>query len=179
MAEILDLYNQYRQHLKGQTIERGNKLDEGTFHLVAHVCIFNQQGEMLIQQRKYDKKLWPGLWDFSAAGAVMQGETSNIAAQREIKEELDLDFDLTKMRPQLSMTFPFGFDDVYLIQAEVQLNDIHIEKDEVEDIRFAGREEILTLIEKEKFINYKPGLIELIFDSLKAVMTGCINKKTS
>lgn len=168
MAEMLDLYNQYRQQLKGQTIERGNKLDEGTFHLVAHICIFNQQGEMLIQQRKFNKKLWPGLWDFSAAGAVMQGETSNVAAQREIKEELDLDIDLSKTRPQISMTFPFGFDDIYLIRTNVQLKDIHIEEDEVEAIHFASREEIVELIKTEKFINYKPGLIELIFDFVES-----------
>ncbi|MCD8914327.1 NUDIX domain-containing protein [Staphylococcus simulans] len=172
MSEMLDLYDQYRQALKGQVVERGHQLPEGTYHLVVHVCVFNQKGEMLIQQRKQDKKLWPGLWDFSAAGAVMQGETSNQAAQREVKEELNLDLDFTLMRPQLAMTYTAGFDDIYLIQGDIDETDITIEPEEVEAIRFVNRETLLNMLDSKTFINYKPGLISLIFDFIASQNDG-------
>lgn len=168
MAEYMDLYDQFRHQLTGQTILRGNQLKPDTYHLVAHVCLFNQEGQMLIQQRKADKKLWPGLYDFSAAGAVVKGETTNLAAQREVKEELNLDIDLTKVRPQLSMTFPFGFDDIYCVQSDFTLSDMTIDEAEVASIKFADKTEIIAMINAGTFINYKIGLIELLFDFINS-----------
>ena len=50
MKEIIDLYDVNREHT-GLTAVRGEKLPEGTYRMVVHVCIFNNKGEMLIQKR--------------------------------------------------------------------------------------------------------------------------------
>lgn len=60
---------------------------KGTYHLVVHVCVFNQKGEMLIQQRQPFKQGWPNLWDVTMGGSALAGETSQQAAMRELKEE--------------------------------------------------------------------------------------------
>lgn len=48
--EIWDLYDINRIPT-GETMIRGEKIKENRYHLAVHVCIFNKQGEMLIQHR--------------------------------------------------------------------------------------------------------------------------------
>ena len=57
--EMLDLYDDERM-LTGKVVERGNKCSKGENRLVVHICIFNSNGEMLIQKRQPSKKAWPG-----------------------------------------------------------------------------------------------------------------------
>jgi len=67
--EIVDLYNRDRIPT-GETMLRGQKPPEGRYYLVVHICIFNQNDQMLIQKRSQDKGLWAGLWDVSVGGAA-------------------------------------------------------------------------------------------------------------
>ena len=38
---------------------------EGHWHKSAQVFLFNEAGELLIQQRAFEKDLYAGLWDYS------------------------------------------------------------------------------------------------------------------
>ena len=49
--EHWDIYNADRIPT-GKTIERDTPLQKGEYHLVVHVCIFNSDGELLIQKRQ-------------------------------------------------------------------------------------------------------------------------------
>ena len=85
--ELVDLYDENRLPL-GKTAERRTRREPGEYRTVVHVCIFNSEGQLLIQQRSEEKAIWPGKWDVSAAGAVDAGENSRQAAEREVGEEL-------------------------------------------------------------------------------------------
>ena len=87
--ELWDLYTYDRQRT-GHTMLRGGDQPEGLFRLVVHVCIFNGNGEMLLQQRQLFKKGWPNLWDITVGGSALSGEDSRTAARRELYEELGL-----------------------------------------------------------------------------------------
>ena len=50
MAESFDLYDVNR-NLTGKVLERGNKVPEGYYRLVVHVCVFGKDGRMLIQKK--------------------------------------------------------------------------------------------------------------------------------
>jgi isopentenyldiphosphate isomerase len=76
-------------NLTGRTIERGQPLKEGEYHLVVHIWIRNSEGEYLIQKRSEKVKLWPGIWA-ATGGAAIKGESSLDAALREAKEELGI-----------------------------------------------------------------------------------------
>ena len=55
--EIWDIYNKDREKQAGN-FERSDKLlPEGQYHLVVHLCIFNNKGEMLIQHIVPNKSL--------------------------------------------------------------------------------------------------------------------------
>jgi isopentenyldiphosphate isomerase len=64
--------------------------EQGLWHNAAHVCIYNLQGEILIQLRAGNKDSYPGLWDVSVAGHTDAGETTIESAVREIGEEIGL-----------------------------------------------------------------------------------------
>ncbi len=70
---------------------RGEIHREGYLHRSVHVFVFNRAGQLYIQKRAMTKDTHPGLWDSSASGHVDFGETYEVAAARELKEELGLD----------------------------------------------------------------------------------------
>jgi 16S rRNA (adenine1518-N6/adenine1519-N6)-dimethyltransferase len=66
-------------------------------HRAVHILIFNQAGEVYLQQRSRSKDRHPLKWDSSAAGHVADGEHYNDTAQRELKEELGVSVALQKI----------------------------------------------------------------------------------
>src|SRR5947208_11129889 len=57
-------------------------------HRAVHILIFNQVGDLYLQQRWRWKDRHPLKWDSSAAGHVTAGESYDDTARRELKEEL-------------------------------------------------------------------------------------------
>jgi isopentenyl-diphosphate delta-isomerase len=68
---------------------------DGILHRAFSVFIFNHQQELLLQQRAVQKLLWPDFWSNSCCSHPRQGERSDSAARRRLKEELGLEADLT------------------------------------------------------------------------------------
>lgn len=161
--EKFDLYDDDRIPL-GKQLERGQKCGEGENRQVVHVCIFNSKGEMLIQQRVNSKKDWPGLWDFSLGGCAIAGETSKEAAHRETLEELGLDYNFTNHRPHLTINFEKGFDDYYFIEMDLDIKELTLQESEVQAVKWATKEEILSLRKDNKFIPHIETFIVSLFD---------------
>jgi isopentenyldiphosphate isomerase len=57
-------------------------------HRAVHVLVYNQRGELFLQQRSLAKDCSPGLWDSSASGHVTSGDEYDETAPREVEEEL-------------------------------------------------------------------------------------------
>lgn len=162
MAELIDLYNADRE-MTGETWLRSEPLPEGRYRMVIHVCIFNSKGEMLIQKRADDIVRWPGLWDVSVGGGVSAGDTSRSAAQRETLEELGLHIDFSNRRPVFTINFAGGFDDFYAVEQDVSLDELHLQKEEVADAKWASLEEVEDMIEEGIFIPYHRDLLGYMF----------------
>lgn len=161
--EIWDLYDENRK-LLNKTVERGNNLRENEYRLTVHVCIFNDKNEMLIQQRQSFKKGWPNAWDISLGGSVISGENTQEAAQREVFEELGLKVDFSKMRPYFTINFDGGFDDYYFLNKNVDVNDLKLQYDEVQAVKWASIDEILNMIDNKQFIPYYKSFIMALFE---------------
>lgn len=160
--EYFDLYTAERGKT-GRKMIRGEPTPEGFYRLVVHVCIFDGQGRMLIQQRQPFKRGWSNLWDITVGGSAIAGDSSRSAAERETREELGLSIDLSGVRPSLTIHWENGFDDYYLLTREVDIRSLHLQPEEVQAVRWASREEIFRMIDSGEFIPYEKSLIELLF----------------
>jgi len=160
--ELFDLYTADRVKT-GKTMVRGEQTPEGYYRLVVHICIFDGEGRMLIQQRQPFKRGWSGMWDITVGGAAVAGDSSRTAAERELKEELGLEADLTDARPTLTVHWENGFDDYYVLTRQVDPEELRLQYEEVKTVRWAEKEEILRMIDDGSFIPYEKSLIELLF----------------
>ena len=163
--EKIDLYDRNRQ-LLNQTAFRGEKLPNGTYRLVIHICLFNDKDEMLIQQRQTTQKHFANLWDLSVGGQVRAGETSWQGVQRELLEELGINMDMSDILPKLTVPFKDGFDDVYLVRTNVSLDELTLQKEEVQAVKWANEAEILDMIGCGEFIGYQESYIHFLFSMI-------------
>jgi isopentenyl-diphosphate delta-isomerase len=61
---------------------------DGILHRAFSLFIFNERGELLLQQRSREKRLWPGYWANSCCSHPRRGETMGEATQRRLHQEL-------------------------------------------------------------------------------------------
>ncbi len=163
--EIWDLYTDERVK-SDKTMIRGDRVPDGYYRIVVHICIFNERGEMLIQRRQPFKKGWPGMWDVSVGGSAVAGDDSRRAAERELREELGLEWSFEGIRPMLTVNFHGGFDDVYLIRRNVDIASLTLQPEEVAEAKWASLSEILGMIDDGRFIPYDKNVISAFFSML-------------
>ena len=161
--ELWDIYDIDRNKT-GRTMARGEAFKEGDYHMVVQVCIFNKKGEMLIQQRQSFKDGWPGRWDLTAGGCANKGDDSRSAMHRELLEEMGIDIDFTHIRPVITTNPAHTFHDMYILEREIDLADLKFQYEEVQDAKWATKEEILQMIADERFVPHRRAWIEYLFD---------------
>ncbi len=162
MIEVWDLYDKDRNKLD-QTMYKGEDVPEGSYRLAVKLLLFNSEKKMLIQKRSSIKKEYPTMWDISVRGSVISGETSEEGIKRETKEELDIDIESERMRPTLTMHDTRWFDDIYILQKDIDIKTLTLQKEEVIGVKWASESEILKMIEDNEFVPYNTNLIGLLF----------------
>jgi mutator protein MutT len=95
MQEMLDVVDEKNEVVGSAPYDE--VYDKRLNHRIVHVVIFNDKGEIFLQQRSAKKNFCPGHWVTSAGGHVQKGETYEQAAKRELKEELGIKASLTKI----------------------------------------------------------------------------------
>lgn len=118
---------------------------------------------MFIQHRHSFKENWADMWDMSAGGSILAGETSAMAMKRELYEEHGIEIIFEDQRPFLTIHFDEGFDDIYLINEEVDISMLKLQSDEVQAVKWASLNEIIQVIDNNLFVPYHKSLIELLF----------------
>ena len=69
----------------------------GTLHRAFSVFIFNSKGQLLLQQRAFDKYHSGGLWTNTCCSHPKLGEFTLDAAHRRLQEEMGIDGELTEL----------------------------------------------------------------------------------
>ena len=160
--ELWDVYDSERRP-QGRTMVRGSEFKPGDMHLVVEVCAFNSKGEMLIQRRHPSKEGFPNMWEFTASGSVLAGETSAQGAERELLEEVGLHASFEGKAPNFTATMGNNFYDFFIIELEAEISELTLQPEEVSEAKWASREEILSLLDNKEFVPYHKSLIELLF----------------
>ncbi len=63
----------------------------GRLHRAFSVFVFNERGEVLVQQRAAAKRLWPLYWSNSCCSHPRHGESMEDAVRRRVEQELGFD----------------------------------------------------------------------------------------
>ena len=86
--ELWDAYDANFNKIEGVTLVRGEEpsFPDDVFHLVCDILVRHTDGTYLLMQRD-PRKHYGSMWEASAGGSALQGETPLDAARRELAEE--------------------------------------------------------------------------------------------
>lgn len=142
--EKRDLYN-INRNLIGKTVEKGQKIPNNTYIMMVVIFIQNDNNEFLIQKRSTDKG---GKWA-TTGGHPKSGETSLQGVITEVKEELGIEINNPILFKQEN-----GKDticDLYYIKKNINIEDITLQREEVDNVKWASINEINDLMNNNEF----------------------------
>ena len=146
--ELWDAYDSDRKPL-GHTLIRGAqkpKFPNGEYHIVVNIFIVNSKGEILMTRRHPDKH-FPLMWECTG-GSVTAGEDSLTGAVREVSEEIGLTLSSDKFKLVESVRRESDFLDTYLVIADVDINELTYQPEEVIDGKWVTFDEYKTMWEQ-------------------------------
>jgi len=126
-----------------------------------HILVHDDKN-ILLQLRSSDKRKYPNLWDFSAGGGLLLGETTKNAAIREFQEELGIPWTfgdikealVVKMETMEDGTICNNFNSVFFLGKKLEPSELNLKKDEVEEIKHFPYNKFRDLVNSEKFVPY-------------------------
>ena len=87
--EIFELVN-HEGKVIGTALRGECHNNPSLLHRAVHILVWNSKGELFLQHRSADKDIQPDKWDTSVGGHFAVGETPEMAAKREMEEELGI-----------------------------------------------------------------------------------------
>ena len=154
MNELFDVLNENGEYTN-QVETREECHNKGLWHTAVVVFILSMDNKkVLLQQRSAKKKLWPNLWDLTAGGHVLSGELGYQSGIRETKEEIGIDITkndmefigATKSENISGNIINRHFNEYYIVHKDLDINDIVLQEDEVQDIKWFDKEEVISKI---------------------------------
>lgn len=143
----------------GKTKLRNEVHKDGDYHKTVHIWIINDKGEILLQRRCKDKDSNPNMLDISSAGHLQAGDDSLNGAIREIKEELNLDINVSDLRfiktlKKNSRPRPDfinnEFVDMYILKTNKTINEMKYQEEEISEILFIPFTKFKEMVEKKQ-----------------------------
>jgi 8-oxo-dGTP pyrophosphatase MutT (NUDIX family) len=146
--ELLDIYDN-EGNKTGKVIKRGDKsvqLSENEHIAVAVIFIENNKGEFLMQKTSTEKG---GLFS-STGGHIDSGETPLSTIRREVEEELGINVDNDTIEEYGFILYDKPLRYMFYLKKDIDINDIKVQEEEVEYVKYMTKEEILKLIENKQ-----------------------------
>lgn len=141
--EMVDLLNN-RKELIGQQVDK-HLVPDGSFRLSVHAWIIDDNGNLLIQQRLATAHKFPNMWS-NTGGAVDAGESSLDAVIRELDEELGIKVTPDDLELIVSYKRIKDYADVWVLKKNINIENLVLQKDEVQDVKWASLQEFENMI---------------------------------
>lgn len=161
MDEIIEVLDEETGMLTGKTISKDKAHLNGTWHGAIHLIIVNKdKTKTLFQQRSSNKKIYPNHWDIAVGGHISTKETPYEAVKRELQEELGLnpnDYDFEEISTvKESLVYENyrsnEFVTTYLVEADVDISKITLQKEEVKDVKWFTKDEVNKIVKENNSI---------------------------
>lgn len=160
--EKRDLYDENKEKT-GEIIEKGQPIPKGRYYITVVVWMQNSKGEFLIQKTVPEKY---HMWS-TTGGHPKSGENSLQGIVTEIKEELGLSVNQDDLVLFKTIKTDDDFVDIYYLKCDYDINDVIVQTDEVEQVKWATTEEIKKLIEEGNFLPPHVEFFQYCLDYLK------------
>jgi isopentenyl-diphosphate delta-isomerase len=124
---------------------------EGVLHRAFSLFLFNRDGELLLQRRSSEKRLWPLYWSNSCCSHPRRGETMDQAVRRRLREELGLVSDLRflyKFQYQAPYEDIGSENEICWVYAGVAVDEARPNPNEIADHRWVAPTELDEEMEK-------------------------------
>jgi isopentenyldiphosphate isomerase len=183
LEEYIDIVDQNGRPI-GLSAPKSEIHAKGHLHNTAHVWFFTSKGEILLQQRAASKAICPLLWDVSVAGHIDAGETPEQAAVREAKEEIGITISEDQLINigvfECFQSYPNGiidneFHNTFIAEIKIDLEDLILQKDEVEALKFVTIPEFQILLSNSEtnnhFVSSNRKYYEFVVKAIKTNLT--------
>lgn len=145
-------------------VERSEIDLEHDIFRTASVWIINPRDEILLAQRKWNKRTDPGKWA-EAVGGTVEGLDSYLAtALRELEEEIGITVGGLEQGPKQFITTPCNyFVQWYTLMIDVPAEELVIQPEEVEQVTWISREQLEEDLrtQPDKYIAAMPEILTL------------------
>ena len=153
MVEYFDVLDENGNYT-GEVETREACHKAGFWHKAVVVFIINSKGQVLLQKRSANKKLWPNMWDMTAGGHVLTGEFGFEAIIREAKEELGIDLNEKDLRFLGSVTSEDQkgdivnrhFNEYFIANKDLDETKLKLQEEEVSEVKWVDKEEIIRRV---------------------------------
>ena len=147
--------------LSGETLVRGQPIPPEYRIGVSEVLVMHTDGTILLMQRDWRKPFHPGLWESSAGGAVLRGESFEDGARRELLEETGLTAD--SLEYLYTDVTPKSIYKGYLAVTSADKDSVTLQEGETIACRWVNRGEFLEALRSGACVsNFRGQLDELI-----------------
>jgi isopentenyldiphosphate isomerase len=145
--ELWDLYDKNRQFIN-KTHIRGDKLNDGEYHIVVSIWTMSSDGHILITLRDPRKEDYPLKWE-NTAGSAISGESSLQAAKRELKEETGIIIHEDEIILVDSNIEKTAFIGTYFVRKEKETTCIILQDMETVDYKWITFDTLIEMINDE------------------------------
>lgn len=160
--ELWDAYDKNFNRIEGVTLTRGEKINDGIFHLVCDVIVRHTDGDYLIMQRD-GRKHYGGMWEATAGGSVFIGELPLQCAVRELFEETGIHADtLTEIGRVVDKKCHSAYVE-YIFVTDCDKNSVKLQEGETSDFRWVDTNTLLNM-KNDELITER---MQLFLDDLK------------
>ncbi|MBQ4612403.1 MAG: HAD hydrolase family protein [Clostridia bacterium] len=153
-------------HPTGQVITRGEPLLADQYHLVEHIWIVDSKGRILLQRRADHLRVMAGMWA-ATGGSAVAGEDSESAARRELFEELGIRTIAGELVYGGRMRRRNSFTDIWLLYRDIDPATLHLQKEEVAEVKWATPDELTQMLAERIFHHYGSAYFQFVFRAIE------------
>lgn len=144
MAELWDAYDRQFNKIENIKLVRGKPIPDGLYHIVCAVIVKHTDGTYLLMRRDLDKS-FGGMWELTAGGSALAGETPLECAVRELKEETGIvSSELQEIERTVSDNYHCLFVDYFCI-TDWDKTSVTLQKDETIDYKWVDEDTVLKM----------------------------------